>query len=418
MHFFDNILKLRRFRKLFINFSFRSAANLFSKVIGIITLPIITRALGPEGYGDYSLVNIVLQYTILPIGLLGLRPYGIRELAKNNQKNDYALNILSMQFTMALIAVLVSSVVALILFKSNQLLLIAIFISYISVFANSLNLDFFFVAKKKIIFPAVARLIGQFFFVLGVVLFIKNPNDIPILVFFAALTPAIADIIQLQRFHTKYGKIWFKISIKETLHTFRTTYKLGISSNLEGFYPSIPQLLIPILLGSYALGIFAGGYKIYLILLMFYITLFYALAPYLVKLNSYNKNVKRKYHLLMFVLITFFGGIFGLGLYLFGEPIIILILGKNFGESVVIFKAISLTLIPFAPIGMLLGNILIYSGNDKYYLLSNVVSTITILISAPLLIKNFNALGGVYAMAIALFAGILTSAYFYFKAES
>lgn len=415
---FWRLLKLKGFRKFFLNFSFRSSANLLSKIIGLITLPIITRALGPEGYGNYNIVNIVLQYTILPIGLLGLRPHAIRELALSNRKNDYALHVLSMQLAIALIAILVSIFIAVILFKSNQILFFSILISYIAVIANALNLEFFFIAKKDLIFPTISHLIGQLAYVIGVVLFIKNPSDIPVLVFFAAMTPTIANIIQMRRFYSRYGKIWLKISLKESIRTFRTTYKLGLSANLENFYRSVPQMLIPVLLGSYALGIFAGGYKVYLILVTFYVTLFYALAPYLVKLNSYQKKIKRKYYILMVIAIIFFGGSLGLGLFFLGEPIIVLLLGKNFAESSIVFKALALTLIPFTPLAMLLGNILIYSGKDKYYLMSNIVSAITIIISSPLLLKNFNVLGGVYAMTIALFAGIITSFVLLLKDES
>ncbi|MBK7377409.1 MAG: oligosaccharide flippase family protein [Ignavibacteriales bacterium] len=414
----SNIKKLLKFRSLFINFSFRSAANLLSKFIGLVTLPIITRALGPEGYGNFNLVNLIAQYTFLPIALLGLRTYGIREIAGEKKQNSYANNILSMQFSIAVIAVFISTIVTYIIFRSNSFLFISIIIGYLLVFTNTFDLEFFYVAKKDLVFPTLARLIGQAFYVGGVILFIKSPNDVPILVFLAALTPAIADLIQLKKFNSKYAKISFRPTFKEALNTLKTTYKLGISTNLEGFYPSIPQLFIPIFLGAYALGIFAGGYKIYSILVMFYVTLFYALAPYLVKLNSYTINVRRKYHLLMFVIILFFSGIIGLMLYLFGEPLLILILGKNFGESGIVFKAISLTLIPITPISMLLGNILIYSGNDKYYLYSVIISSISVLISSPILIKNYNVVGSVYALAISMFIGILSEVYFYFKSNS
>lgn len=404
--------------KIFLNFSFRSIANLVSKALGLITLPIITRALGPEGYGNYNLVNLIAQYTFLPVALLGLRIYGIREIAGEKKQNSYATNILSMQFTVAVIAVFVSTIITFIIFRSNSFSFISIIIGYLIVFANTFDLEFFYVAKKALVFPTITRLIGQVFYIVGVILFIKSPDDLPILVFLAALTPAIADFIQLRKFNSKYEKIKLRLAINEAFSTLKITYKLGISTNLEAFYPSIPQLLLPILLGSYALGIFTGGYIIYSFLVMFYVTLFYALAPYLVKLNSHTIKVRRKYHLLMFLIIIFFSGIIGLGLYSFGEPLLILILGKSFGESGIVFKTISLTLIPLAPINMLFGNILIFSGNDKYYLYSIIVSSISIIISAPILIINYNVVGSVYAIAISMFIGMLLTIYFYFKSKS
>lgn len=414
LHF---ILKFRHLKKLFINFSFRSFTNLISKFIGLVTLPIIARALGPEAYGNYNLVLITVQYTSFPISLLGLRSYGIREIAGRRKDDSYAIDILSMQLSIALISVFVSTLITFFLFKSSLLLFFSILIGYIIVFTNALNLEFFYVAKKDLLFPSIARLVGQICYVLGVIFFIKEPEDYPFLVFFAALTPAIADFIQLKRFHKRSGKVIFRLHFKDIINTFRTTYRLGISTNLEGLIPLVPQLLIPVILSTYALGIFSGGYKVYSILVTFYITFYYALAPYLVGLNKYHIDIRRKYHFLVLLIVMFVSILIGVMLFFWGEPIVVLILGKDFGESIVVFKAISLTLIPLTPISMLIGNILIYSSREKYYLISLIISGLTILLSSPILIKNFNEVGAIYSIAISMISGILTMTYFYFRSE-
>ena len=409
------ISKIFSFRKLFINFSFRSFANLLSKAMGLITLPIIARALGPTGYGEFNLIGLIGTYTTMPIGTLGFRSYGIREIAANRKNDEYAMNVLSMQFSVALISVIISSIISYIIFKNNLFLYLSIIIGYLSVFADSLNLEFFYVAKKDLVFPTVARLVGQGIFVIGVVLLIKNPNDVPVLVFLSAFTLVVSDFIQLRKYQSKYNKIKILFTLKEAFRTFKTTYKLGVAQNLENLYSSIPQLLIPIFLGTYALGIFSGGYKIFTILVMFYVTLFYALAPYLVKLNSFAYRTRRKYHMFMASIIALFSITFGLILFSFGGPILNIILGKSFSESVLIFKVISLTLIPLTPLHMLLLNILIYSDNDKYYLYCMLVSTITVLVTSTFLINNFGAVGGVYSMAIGLTASIIIGFYFYLR---
>ncbi|MBK9737012.1 MAG: hypothetical protein IPO92_19485 [Saprospiraceae bacterium] len=91
--------------------------------------------------------------------------------------------------------------------------------------------------------------------------------------------------------------------------------------------------------------------------------------------------------------------------------------GKSFGESVQVFNLISLTLIPFWPVFMLLGNIFIYFSVEKYYLLSVLVATITVAVSAPFLIIEYGVLGAVYSMSFSLFAGIITAGYFLLKIE-
>jgi len=411
----QKINRIARLRKLLINFSFRSIANLFSNAIGLITLPIITRALGPEGYGNFNLIILIVAYTTVPINLLGLRSYGIREIAGNRKNDQYAINILSMQYAVSIFAVFISSIITFYIFKENLILYGAIIIGYLMVFSNASNLEFFYVAKKDLVFPTVARLIGQGVYVIGVFLLVKRPNDFLILVLLTVLTSALSMIIQIRKFHVTFGKIKLKVNFKEILGTIKKTYKLGISQSLEGFYPSIPQLLIPIFLGTYALGIFVGGYKVYSIMMMFYVTLFYAMAPYLVKLNQYAVNLRRKYHIFLFIIIALFGFSIGITLYFFGEPILLLILGNKFQESVAVFRVISITLIPLTPINMLILNILIYSDNDKYYLYSMLLSITTIVLSSIFLIQWFGAVGAVYSMAISMLASILLAFYYYTK---
>ena len=105
----------------------------------------------------------------------------------------------------------------------------------------------------------------------------------------------------------------------------------------------------------------------------------------------------------------------GLGLIFIGESLVELILGKSFGESTYVFKAISLTLIPLLPIRVMLGSILIYAGNEVYYLIALIASTITAIISSPILLNAFGVIGGVYSMAASMFICIAVAGYFYFS---
>jgi len=409
------IKKLFQYKKLAFHFSTRSLANLFSKLLGLITLPIITRALGPEAYGNYNLVMVIVQYTALPIGLLGLRSYGIREIASGRKQTSYAMEILSLQFSIAIVSISISLIAAFIIFKTDILLLLAILFGYLIVFARAFDLEFFFVSRKDLAFPTIAKIIGQIFYVIGVVLFIKRPNDFVVLVLLASLPPIIGDIIQFWRYIKNHSTFRLRIHFSKLWATFKKTWMIGISQNLEGFLGSIPQLLLPIMLSTYALGIYAGGMKVYNILIMFYVTFFYALAPYLVQLNKKPMAKQRKYHLMIFLLLITVSIALGVFLFLFGEPLIVLMLGKSFGESVIIFKAISITMIPLIPIVMLLENIFVYSGQEKYYLMGLIIDGVAILSTAPLFIAYFGVVGAVYSMALSMLITVLVFFYYYFK---
>ena len=415
MRYLTKIKNDLNLRKLFINFSFRSTANLFSRLIGLITLPIIARAFGPETYGKFNLIELIITYTALPISLVGLRIYGIREIASGRKEKSYTNNILSMQFSIAAIAILISNIICYLIFKNNVLFLIGIFLSNIRVFANAFDIEFFFVSQKNLILPTIANITGQIFYLAGVIFFINNPDDFPILVLLSSINLVISDLILLIKFHKTYATLKIKFVFSEIIKTFKRTYQLGIVQNLEGFVPTVPQILLPVLISSYALGVLAGGLKVYSIFLMFYTTLFMALAPYLVQINNYETKTKTKYHLVILITIFTISSLLGILFYFIGEPIIILLLGKGFGDSVIIFKIISITLVPLTPIGILLGSILIYSGHEKYYLIGLIGNAIITIITSYFFIKYMGVMGSVYVMILSIVVSIMILSYFYFK---
>ena len=247
MRYLTKIKNDLKLRKLFINFSFRSTANLFSKLIGLITLPIIARAFGPETYGKFNLIEIIITYTALPISLMGLRTYGIREIASGRKDKSYTNNILAMQFSIASVAILISNIICYIVFKNNVLFLIGIFLSNIRVFANAFDIEFFYVSQKNLVLPTIANITGQIFYLVGVIFFIKNPDDFPVLVFLSSINLVVADLILLTKFHKTYSPLKIKFVFAETIKTFKNSYQVGIAQNLEGFVPTVPQILLPIL---------------------------------------------------------------------------------------------------------------------------------------------------------------------------
>ena len=97
----------------------------------------------------------------------------------------------------------------------------------------------------------------------------------------------------------------------------------------------------------------------------------------------------------------------GILFYFIGEPIIILLLGKGFGDSIMIFKIISITLVPLTPIGVLLGSILIFSGNEKYYLIGLIGNAIITLITSYFFIKYLGVIGAVYVMILSMVVSII-----------
>lgn len=67
--------------KLLKNYLFNLGYQLLNIILPIITVPYVTRILGPEQLGIYSFTGATIQYFIL-FGMLGIGIYGVRSIAK------------------------------------------------------------------------------------------------------------------------------------------------------------------------------------------------------------------------------------------------------------------------------------------------------------------------------------------------
>ncbi|EOU1940535.1 flippase, partial [Clostridium perfringens] len=85
------------------NFIYNTLYQIFMILLPIITVPYVSRILGPDGVGLYSYTGSYAQYFLI-FGMIGISLYGNRQVAytKNNKKqlsrefwNIYALQFIT-----------------------------------------------------------------------------------------------------------------------------------------------------------------------------------------------------------------------------------------------------------------------------------------------------------------------------------
>ena len=96
------------------NFIYNTIYQIFTLILPMITVPYISRVLGPEGVGVYSYTNAYAQYFIL-LGMVGISLYGNRQIAytKNDKEkmskefwNIYALQVMTTTLSLILYSLL------------------------------------------------------------------------------------------------------------------------------------------------------------------------------------------------------------------------------------------------------------------------------------------------------------------------
>ncbi|MBN3035451.1 MAG: oligosaccharide flippase family protein [Bacteroidales bacterium] len=400
---------LFRFRSILKNLSYRISGNIISKILALISLPIITRALGPENYGNFSLVTVIINYTAVLI-TFGIVPFGIREVASGKNPFGVIRQLLSARIIFAAVSILVSALTTWLIYKDDGEFYLVILVSYIAVVAQAFNIDYYFYGSRNMLVPTIAQLSGQVIYVMGAILFIRKPEHLGLLVFFYSLymlADALVGQISFLALHKRLPEI--RLSVQNAIFTLKTTFRLGIASKLELLMTSFPIIIISVMLGSYQLGLFSAAFRFFSILLILYQAIMLTMAPYIVKLKDAGINKKIRYIQLLVAGVFFLGAFMGLFFFGMGEWTVNILFGKSFGESTPILKLICLLMIPFWPVNMALGSVLLYFGYEKKYLYANFFAGGFILLFTPLLITFFSLKGSVIAIGISNLASIIVN---------
>ncbi len=206
------------------NFSFRIAGDVIAKLLSLVTVPIIARALKPEAFGVWDLVQIILNYTLIFVNF-GYIEYGLREVAKSDKPTQIVNRIFNARLTLAIASILISAIVVFIIYHDNLRLAFAVFIGYGIIIANAINTDFFYFGKRNLALPTMTHLGGQIVFVAGVALFVNKPESLFILVLFYSLYYLVNSSILLFVYLQK-NTIQIKISFKEAFAVMKMTFHL------------------------------------------------------------------------------------------------------------------------------------------------------------------------------------------------
>ena len=379
--------------KLIVNFISKLGVDSVSRLIGFVTLPVITRALGPEGYGQFTYLFVVLSYFGFFIDF-GYMSYGTNKICEKNDSSFVIGKIISLQILTALFSTAVLIIVAYFFLDSGKYILLIIFsVVFIS---QILSIRYYYLAVNKLYYNSVSELAGQIVYaVLIFTVFINYPSvfTLIILSLFQSFVTAFFLFIPFAR----KNKIAIDLNIKKNLLTLKDAYKLGLASKSEAVTVSFIILCAGFFLNEESVGYYNASYKIYLILLTVVQGLSYTVMPVL--LNNLKKPEFRTLNKVSVIFyIYLLTGIFLSAVtFFFSQSIISVMFGEKFSASVQILKSFSVTLLLW-PVVMFLSLITLAFNRYNYILLTSVFSALVSVILSLIFIRYF----GVYGAGIVL----------------
>lgn len=317
----------------------------FNTIIPIIVFPYVTRVLGVAGIGKYSFYSSALTYVALFTGF-GIALYGTREIGKcadNIQKRTQKLVEL-MIINLVMVAIFYLFVVYISFFTSysNDRLIIILF--SLTLFTNALGAEWFFVGIEKQGYMLVRNVVIKTFSTIMILLLVKEPEHlvryVAITVFSMAGTSLsnIYILIKLLDFNSVT-----KLNLCKYIKPLSSIFSIEVLLRFLGLGDIV---ILGVLAGNNAVGIYSMGLKVFLlvasIMKVTATTLMPRSAYYLENNDSdgFNRLLNNTVRMLFMV-----GLPISACMYLFAEPVILLLGGEQFVGSISLMKEMSFFLL-------------------------------------------------------------------------
>lgn len=162
-------------------------------LLPFITIPIVSKALGPSGIGMYNYTNSIAQYFVLVAGL-GIGVYGNREIAINRDDEDKLSKTFNELYRMNLIISLSVLIIYLIFTSFSPNRLFFYFQSLIIVGAV-FDVSWFFMGIEDFKKSSLSSLGSQVVCFFLIIIFIKDSSDTGTYIFIQSLNILLSQLI-------------------------------------------------------------------------------------------------------------------------------------------------------------------------------------------------------------------------------
>ena len=393
--------------KLVINFISKLGVDSVSKLIGFLTLPLITRALGPEGYGLFAYLFVILSYFGFFIDF-GYLSYGTNKLCEKTDSKIDIGKIISLQLLTAIFSYIILIIVAYFFLETGKYILLLVFSS---IFISQIfSIRYYYLAGNKLYYNSISELAGQLIYAaLIFTVFINHQSVFTLII--VSLVQAYVTAMFLFLPYIRKNKIELNLSPRKNLKTLKDAYKLGIASKAEAITASFIILCAGFFLNEESVGLYNASFKIYLILLTVVQGVSYSLMPLLLRnVKKSEGNNFNKISIIFYIYILI-GIVLSLITFFFSEQIISVMFGEKFSGSVGILRNFSFTILLW-PLVMFMSLVTLAFNKYNYILFTSVSSSLISIILSLLLIRNYGISGAGFVLPFVAGGTILINLFF------
>lgn len=339
-----NILKKGEYKKILENMVSLTGLQFASYILPLITLPYLTLVLGPDRFGltqyAISLITYFQYFTDYGFNLSATRELAIVRNDKEKVSEIFnSVMFIKILLTTISFIILLAIVTLIPKFSADAdiyLLTFGMVIGYV------LFPTWLFQGMEYMKYTSILNIIGKVIFTVLIFVFIHQSSDyllVPVINSFGFIVVGVLGIyISLTRFDIKV-KIppveSIKYHLKEGWHVFVSTIAINM-------YTTTNTFLLGLLTNNTLVGYYSIAEKIILAVNGLINPISQALYPFISRSVHDDKKTSIQFIRKITKIMAIVGVILSLGLFVFSEPIILILFGRAYHNSIAVLRILSI----------------------------------------------------------------------------
>ncbi|MBU1037095.1 flippase [Patescibacteria group bacterium] len=230
--------------------------------LGLITIGLLTRYLGREGFGYYTTALAFMQFFGVLIDM-GLYLICLKEISTNPEKENYIFsNFFTLRFFSALIFLGLGSLLIFVFPYPNIVKWSAVIVSLSFLFMSLVQIHTSLFQKYlKMGRVALAEIFGRLGFLIVVILFVLFKGNLPYLML-GNIANAFIYFVILWFLTKKFVKVQWSFDFKYWLKIFHYTWPIALGIVFNLVYFRADTIILSLYKSAEVVGIYGAPYKI------------------------------------------------------------------------------------------------------------------------------------------------------------
>lgn len=340
-----NIFKSKEYKRILENMISLTGLQFASYILPLITLPYLTLVLGPEKFGltqyAISLITYFQFFTDYGFNLSATRELAI--CRDDNQKiSQIFSSVMFIKLCLCILSFIILLLIVMFIPKFNEDSYVYI-LTFGMVIGYMLFPTWLFQGLEYMRYTSILNIIGKIMFTVLIFIFIHNTTDYMLVPLINSLGYILVGILGIYIALTKFNIKITIPSIRDIKYHLREGWYVFISTIAINMYTTTNTFLLGLLTNNTLVGYYSIAEKIILAVNGLLNPISQALYPFIsrtVKTDDKTRSIEfiRKITKIM----TLVGIVLSAGLFIFAKPIILLLFGQSYANSVIILQIISI----------------------------------------------------------------------------